>query len=159
MTRLAALVCSTVALLIAAAPIHADKAAPAAKPGYDAALATRLGADERGMRSYVLVVLKTGPKRMPDGPERDAMFKGHFANIQRLAGAGQLALAGPFGKGGDWRGLFILAVTTVEEAEKLVATDPVILEGEMVAEFHPWYGSAALMQVPEIHTRLSAPPL
>jgi hypothetical protein len=33
-----------------------------------------------GMRQYVLVVLKTGPNKLPAGPERDAMFKGHFAN-------------------------------------------------------------------------------
>ena len=63
----------------------------------DPALAKRLGADERGMRSYVLVILKTGPHHMPDGPARDEMFKGHFANIKRLAGEGKLALAGPFG--------------------------------------------------------------
>ena len=32
---------------------------------------------------------------MPKGPERDEMFKGHFANMKRLAGEGKLALAGP----------------------------------------------------------------
>lgn len=156
MNRLATLLCS--ALLLVSAPLHADDpSAASAKPVFDAALAQKLGADARGMRHYMLVVLKTGPKRMPDGPARDAMFAGHFANINRLAEAGQLAVAGPFGKGGDWRGLFVLAVKTVEEADKLVASDPVIREGEMVAEFHPWYGSAALMQVPELHQRLAAP--
>lgn len=153
MTRLLA-ACGA-ALLLATAAFAQEPAAPVTPPRYDAALAQKLGADARGMRQYVLVVLRTGPKRMPDGPARDAMFKGHFANIQRLADAGQLAVAGPFGKGGDWRGLFIFAVATVEEAEKLVASDPVIREGEMVAEFHPWYGSAALMQVPEIHKQLT----
>ena len=42
---------------------------------FDAALAKRLGADERGMRRYVLVILKTGPTRVPDGDARKAMFK------------------------------------------------------------------------------------
>ena len=63
-------------------------------PAHDPALAERLGADERGMRSYVLVILKTGPTRVPDGPARDAMFAGHFANMERLSAAGQLVLAG-----------------------------------------------------------------
>jgi hypothetical protein len=32
-----------------------------AAPIYDARLATQLGADERGMKMYVLCILKTGP--------------------------------------------------------------------------------------------------
>lgn len=132
--------------------------APAATPPpppLDAALAQRLGADELGMRRYVLVVLKTGPQRMAAGPQRDEMFRGHFANIRRLADAGQLALAGPFNGQDGWRGLYIFAVATVEEARALTETDPVLVNGEMVAEYHPWYGSAALLMVPETHARIA----
>ena len=50
-------------------------AAPPQPPAVpDPALARSLGADARGMRHYVMVILKTGPKRVPDGPARDAMF-------------------------------------------------------------------------------------
>jgi uncharacterized protein YciI len=123
---------------------------------YDAALAKRLGADEHGMRRYVLVILKTGPKRMPDGKERDAMFAGHFANIGRLAKEGKLAVAGPFSDDpAGWRGLFVLAVDDVDEARRLTETDPVIRNGEMVAEYHSWYGSAATMMVAELHEKLT----
>ena len=52
-------------------------------PKYDAEAAKRLGADQRGMRSYVLVVLKTGPNKVAPGKERDEMFAGHFANKKR----------------------------------------------------------------------------
>lgn len=126
---------------------------------YDAPLAKRLNADERGMRSYVLVILKSGPKRMPDGPQRDAMFKGHFANIQRLADTGKLAIAGPFEPEDSehWRGLFVFAVGSVDEAKALTATDPVIVNGEMVGEYHAWYASAALMAVPQMHGTLLPP--
>jgi uncharacterized protein YciI len=125
---------------------------------YDAALAKRVGADERGMRRYVLVILKTGPKRMPDGDARKAMFAGHMANITRLSEAGQLVLAGPFAQDpAGWRGLFLLAVESLDEARRLTETDPVIVEGEMVAEYHPWYGSAAAMVLPEIHRTLAPP--
>jgi uncharacterized protein YciI len=125
-------------------------------PARDAALATRLGADERGMRSYVLVVLRTGPTRVPDGAAREAMFAGHFANMERLAKAGKLVLAGPFEQDPDgWRGLFVFAVADVEEARQLVATDPVVVQGEMVAEYHRWYGSAAVMVVPDTHARIA----
>lgn len=114
---------------------------------YDAKLAASLGADDFGMRQYVLVILKTGPKKMAAGKERDEMFKGHMANIKRLASEGKLALAGPLDGKEGWRGLFILAVKTIDEAKTLTETDPVIKEGEMIAEYHTYYGSAALMQV------------
>lgn len=133
-------------------PAPAPAEAPASN--FDAALAAQVGADDYGMRNYVLVVLKTGPNRMPDGKERDAMFQGHFANINRLAGEGKLALAGPFDGVDGWRGLFIFAVADIEEAKKLVATDPVVASGEMVPEFHKYYGSAALMLVNDGHKKV-----
>lgn len=139
-------------------PLPDKQAAVPAASTYDADLAKRLGADERGMRPYVLVILKTGPTRVPDGDKRKAMFAGHFANMDRLAKAGKLVQAGPFSKDpAGWRGLFLFAVTDIEEARQLTSTDPVIVNGEMVAEFHPWYGSAAAMMLPEIHERLVPP--
>jgi len=131
------------------------QSAPEAPPAFDEALAKRLGADEMGMRSYIFVLLKTGPNRMPDGPERQAMFRGHFENIRRLAKEGKLAVAGPFDGVDGWRGLFVFAVGSIDEARALVATDPVIANGEMVAEYHKLYGSAALMQVGDIHQRIA----
>ena len=139
------------------APAHsAEPATPAEpRPAYDAALAARLGADERGMRKYVLVILKTGPTRVPDGAGRDAMFAGHFANMKRLADAGKLAVAGPFGQDpAGWRGLYVFAVESIDEARALAETDPVVVQGEMVAEYHEWYGTAAMMLIPEWHERL-----
>jgi uncharacterized protein YciI len=137
----------------AAVSVAAEPAAPA----YDAQLASKLGGDENGMRQYVMVILKTGPTPRAKGPERDEMFKGHFANIQRLAAAGRLVLAGPFDGVDGWRGMFVFAVKDIDEAKELTATDPVIASGEMVAEFHKYYGSAALMQVNETHNRIVKP--
>ena len=140
--------------------LDASAQAPAAAPptAHDAGLAAKVGADERGMRKYVLAILKTGPKRMPDGPARNEMFKGHFANITRLSEAGKLAVAGPSDGVDGWRGIYVFAVEDIEEARRLTATDPVIVEGEMVAEFHKLYSSAALMLVPELHKKLTPPP-
>ena len=131
---------------------HAQPVAPAI---YDEELAKRLGADEYGMRSYVLVVLKTGPAKMPPGAERDEMFRGHFANMKRLSDEGKLVLAGPFDGVDGWRGLFVFAVRDIDEAKKLAESDPVLVKGEMVAEYHKYYGSAALMLVRETHDKLA----
>ena len=135
-------------------PARAEEAAPA----YDPALAAAVGADENGMRRYVLVILKTSPTPVPPGPARDEMFKGHFANMKRLADAGKLALAGPLDGVDGWRGLFIMAVSDIEEARALVATDPVVAQGEMIPEFHKYFGSAALMLVNDGHAKVSKKP-
>lgn len=135
------------------APAHAQAPTETVTPKFDAELARTLGADDYGMRSYVLVILKTGPNKMAPGPERDAMFAGHMANIKRLAADKKLALAGPLDGVDGWRGLFVLAVTSIEEAKQLVATDPVIRSGEMIAEYHKHYGSAALMLVNDAHEK------
>jgi uncharacterized protein YciI len=153
MRKISWLMAAVLASGLTAVSVGAD--APAAR--YDAELAAKLGGDEHGMRQYVMVILKTGPTPKPKGPARDEMFKGHFANIQRLADAGKLVLAGPFDGVDGWRGMFIFAVKDIDEARRLTATDPVIASGEMVAEYHQFYGSAALMQVNETHNRITRP--
>ncbi|KQQ97037.1 YciI family protein [Massilia sp. Leaf139] len=123
-------------------------------PAYDAELAKSLGADERGMRQYVLVILKTGPSKMAAGEARTKMFEGHFANMGKLAGEKKLVVAGPLdGKEGR-RGIFVFNTPDIEAAKAWVATDPVIINGEMVAEYHKFYGSAGLMMVNEVHGKI-----
>jgi uncharacterized protein YciI len=131
---------------------------PVTSQGYDPALAQRLGADERGMRSYVLVILKTGSYTPRSDEERTELFNGHFANIQRLSDQGQLLLAGPLGENASrYRGIFVFNVPTIAEAEALLAADPTVAAGVFAYEAYEWYGSAALMEAPEIHRRIARP--
>src|SRR5690349_13190702 len=127
--------------------------------GYDPELAKKLGADERGMKMYVLCILKTGPRDAEvKGDERKAIFAGHFANIGRLAGEGKLAVAGPFDTNDrSYRGLYIFNVATIEEAEKLVVLDPAVKAGVFIPELTRWYGSAAMMVVSDTHKRIEKP--
>jgi uncharacterized protein YciI len=137
----------------------AEEPASGKTPSFDPELARKLGADERGMKTYVLCILKTGPNDAKVlGKEREDVFAGHFANIGRLAKEGKLVVAGPFGKNDrSWRGLYIFNVPTVEEAGKLVILDPAVKAGVFVYELTPWYGSAAMMVVPETHKRIEKP--
>jgi uncharacterized protein YciI len=146
-------------LCIASVVALAEEPGAAKAPSFDPELARSLGADERGMKTYVLCILKTGPKDVEvQGDARREIFAGHFANIGRLAGEGKLVAAGPFGKNDrSYRGLYIFNVPTVEEAEKLVALDPAVKGGVFVYELTPWYGSAALMVVNETHKRIEKP--
>jgi len=121
---------------------------------YDSALASKLGADEYGMKKYVMAFLKKGPKRDQDSVTAEEIQKGHMANIQRLADEGKLVLAGPFFDDFDLRGIFIFNVESVEEAEALTNTDPAIKSGRLLMELHPWYGSAALMDINSMHKKI-----
>ena len=129
------------------------------KTRFDAKLAKKLGADERGMKMYVLCILKTGPRDAEiKGKERDDIFAGHFANIGNLAGQGKLAVAGPFEKNDKtYRGLYIFNVASIEEAEKLVVLDPAVKAGVFVPDLTLWYGSAAMMTINETHKKIQKP--
>lgn len=127
---------------------------PKPRPGFDAALAKKVGADKYGMRNYVIAFLRTGPTKIEDKAEVSKLFAGHLANMNRLAGEGKLAVAGPFSKDPDFRGMFILAVETIEEAKALVDTDPAVKSGMLQADYHKWWGSAALMEVNGIHDKV-----
>lgn len=122
---------------------------------YDSLYAQKVGADDYGMRSYVMAFLKSGPNRDQTPEEAEKLQAAHMANIGRLADEGVLVLAGPFLDGGDLRGIYIFAVESVEEARELTTTDPAIQEGRLIMELHPWYGSAAVMEVSEIHDKIA----
>jgi uncharacterized protein YciI len=123
-------------------------------PQYDAQLAQKLGADQYGMKTYVMAFLKAGPNRLKDSVARAELQKAHLKNITRLVAEGKLIVAGPFMDDQPIRGIFIFNVTTVEEARKLTETDPAIKAGSLIMELHPWYGSAGLMETVSIHKKI-----
>lgn len=130
--------------------------AQTANPNYNKALADSLGADNYGMKQYVLVILKTGSNTTTDKEKLNQYFRGHMENIGRLAKEGKLIVAGPLGKNDKtYRGIFILDAKTIEEAQKLVETDPAVKAKIFDVELYPWYGSAALPTYLETHSKIS----
>ena len=122
-----------------------DKDTTILNTNYDPELAQRLGGDDYGMKGYILVILKTGSNQTTDKDFISNCFRGHLDNINHLAENGKLVVAGPLAKNENtYRGIFILNVTTIEEAQSLLQTDPAIKEGLLDADIYNWYGSAAL---------------
>ena len=122
---------------------------------YDSVLARKLHADDYGMKNYILVLLKPGSNTSMDKVAEDSIFHGHLNNIGRLAKNGDLVLAGPFGTNDDnYRGLFVLNVSTFEDAKKLLATDPAIQAKLLEPELYLWYGSASLQEILPIHNKI-----
>ena len=125
------------------------------RPSYDSTLAKKLGAYEYGMKSYILVILKTGKNEIQDKHTLDSLFAGHFKNINRLLDEGKLIVAGTLAKNvKSYRGIFIPNVTTFEEANELLQADPTIKESILDVDLFKWYGSAALPVYIETHKKI-----
>jgi uncharacterized protein YciI len=86
------------------------------------------------MRTYQLVLLKSvlGARRITQDEQRD-----HLLNMDAMARAGKLAVAGPVLEGSDLAGVFVFTVDA-EEADRLAASDPAVKAGKMTTERHPW---------------------
>lgn len=116
-----------------------------ANPNFDAELAEKFGADDYGMKGYVFVILKTGSNNTTDKEFINSCFLGHMENIRKLVADGKLIVAGPLAKNeNSYRGIFILNLTSIDEAKELLQTDPAIREKLLEADLYNWYGSAAL---------------
>ena len=131
-------------------------ASATAQESYDEALAKKLGADEYGMKKYVMAVLLRGDRVSEYTPEqRQEIQAGHMANIGKMADMGKLIVAGPFFGNDDLRGIYIFDVQSIEEAKTLTETDPAIQAGVLKMDLKEWYGSAALMLLPELYPKVT----
>jgi len=122
---------------------------------YDSLMAANVGADSYGMRQYVIAFLQEGPNRDQDSITASEIQRAHLDNITKMANEGKLVLAGPFLDNFQTKGIYVFAVQTIEEAEALTNSDPAVQAGRLVMELHSWYGSAALMKVNELHSKVA----
>lgn len=78
---------------------------------YDEALAQKLGADDYGMKKYIMAFLIRGDSVSNYTPEqRSEIQAGHMANIGKMAEMGKLIVAGPFMGNDELRGIYIFDV-------------------------------------------------
>lgn len=96
------------------------------------------------IQPYWFVMLLKGPNRSQDSATAAKIQEGHMANMARLHKEGKLKVAGPFGDGGDWVGLFIFDASvpgckTKEEIELLVKTDPAVIAGRLTFDIRSWW--------------------
>ncbi len=124
-------------------------------PLYDSIAAKKYGADEYGMKKFVIAFLYRGPNRDRDSLEAAELQNAHMENINRLAEEGKLVLAGPFFGDDDLRGIYIFDVGSIAEAEELTNSDPAIQAGSLRMDLKEWYGSAAVMAISDIHSTIA----
>ncbi len=122
---------------------------------FNKSLADSLGADELGMRTYVLVILKTGTNDTLSQARRTECFKSHFENMTKMTKEGKLMVAGPLDKNeNQYRGIFILKVKDFDEAKALLQNDLTVKENIFEVEMYSWYGPAALPMYLPFHTKI-----
>jgi uncharacterized protein YciI len=103
--------------------------------------------------NYTLVYLTTGPTSPTNTREqKQQIFAGHMANMQRLADDGTLIIAGPFSKPTNpaWRGIFLFDVPDTAKATALASTDPGVVAGEFATTILPARGTPALRTLPAL---------
>jgi uncharacterized protein YciI len=131
----------TTALLLVVA---ATSLAPQNARGQDSASGTAPHQKFR-MMVYYLVLLRSGPNSgAGDSASRARMFAGHMANIRRLGAERSMVVAGPIEDGGDLRGIFVLQARSLDDARRLVKTDPAVQAGEFRPEVYQWYAPSGM---------------
>lgn len=94
------------------------------------------------MRTYYMVLLKSGPTRNQDSTELATLMEGHLNHIKAMVDIDKIVIAGPFLDKTDLRGIFIFNSTDSTEVDSLVNLDPAIKAGRLIAEIHPWYSAS-----------------
>src|ERR1700682_5576838 len=97
------------------------------------------------MTTYVAGFFHKGPNWTAEQTDETRRIQaGHLANFQKLAEAGKLIVAGPFGDNGDLRGMLIFKLNSVDEARALMDADPALKAGRLPLDLHPWFAAAGL---------------
>ena len=121
---------------------------------YDSLLAKKYGADDYGMKQFIMAFFFFFKNIITDKAEEDRPQSEHMKNINKMAEDGKLVIAGPFMDNQSLKGIYIFDVRTLEEARELTSTDPAVKAGVLEMELHPWYGSAALLEINNIHNKI-----
>ena len=93
--------------------------------------------------------------RPPTAPElsseeRGLVQEGHMANINAMAKAGELLIAGPFEEDTSLRGVFVFRTTDRAKIEELVSKDPAVARGRLKVEPYTWYVSKGVLPAPAV---------
>lgn len=93
------------------------------------------------MQQYFMAFLKSGPDRSQSEEEANKLQEGHLAHLQKMYDLGYADISGPFGDDGDIRGITIYNVPTLEIADSLANSDPMVKAGRLIIEMHPWWAA------------------
>ncbi len=91
------------------------------------------------MQQYFIAFLKRGPNRSQDKATADSLQALHLAHLGSMYEKGYADISGPFGDDGDIRGITVYNTPTLEMADSLANSDPMVKAGRLIIEIHPWW--------------------
>jgi uncharacterized protein YciI len=95
--------------------------------------------EEMTMQKYFIVFLKSGPERSQNSEEAARLQQEHLQYLGNLYEEGVIVLNGPTGDAGDIRGFSVYSTATIEDAERLASSDPMVQAGRLEVEVKPWW--------------------
>jgi uncharacterized protein YciI len=95
---------------------------------------------------YYVAFLRPVPERKPlSEKEAERIQTAHMANIQKMAGDGVLAAAGPMDdRNVTISGIFVFRVASIAEARRIAEQDPTVVERRNTIDVHAWRGPAGI---------------
>jgi len=93
------------------------------------------------MQQYFMAFLKTGPNRSQSETEAQQLQEAHLQHLGKMYAQGFADISGPFGDDGEIRGVTIYNVPTLQMADSLANSDPMVKAGRLVIEMHPWWAA------------------
>lgn len=93
------------------------------------------------MQQYFIAFLKRGPIRNQNEEEAMRLQQEHLAHLSKMYELGYADISGPMGDDGDIRGITIYNVPTLEMADSLANSDPMVKAKRLVIEIHPWWAA------------------
>lgn len=93
------------------------------------------------MQQYYIAFLKRGSNRSQNSQEADSLQALHMEHLGKMYAEGFADISGPFGDDGDIRGITIYNVPTLQMADSLANSDPMVKSGRLEIEIHPWWAA------------------
>jgi len=93
------------------------------------------------MQKYFIAFLKKGPNRSQPEEEANKLQAEHMAHLGKMYELGYADISGPFDDESDISGITIYNVPTLQMADSLANSDPMVKAGRLVIEMHPWWAA------------------
>jgi uncharacterized protein YciI len=91
------------------------------------------------MQQYFMVFLKSGPVRAQNEEEVELLHKEHLEYLAKMYALGYIDISGSVIEKAAIRDVTIYNVPTAKMADSLAKDDPMVKNGNLVVEVHPWW--------------------
>ena len=93
------------------------------------------------MEDFLVVLYRRGPKFRPVSPAVMPLLQRHLSYMGGLLSHGKIVAVAPFRdepESADLLGVYFVPGKDQDAAQQIVAQDPLVAEGQVRAEIHPW---------------------